>query len=290
MRASAAACVTGRQDVSRSRHTYNLLIKLWPLGKVLNRLGSQRVLGPLLRPCFSAGANEAIIIPVQQAVRGTESVVLPFPLLTPLVSRASARTILNECMCRRAEGCRAHTQELGCLFLGDGAAAIDRSVGRQASVGEAMDHVQRALETGLVPLVVHASFDAWMLGIPYRRTLAVCFCCDCCCTVRQGLRLGPPSLWDTVVRLPGLTVTVGAECTGCGLCVEVCHIGAISLNGGVAQISESCKGCGRCAIVCPAEAITLRVAENVDVLQRLVARVEKRTDIGLAGECDHRQK
>lgn len=276
--------------MSRSRHFYKLLIKLWSLGEVLNRLGNQPVLGPLLRPCFSADGNEAIIIPVQEAVRGTESVVLPFPLLTPLVSQASARTILNECMCRRAEGCWAHPKELGCLFLGDGAAQIDHSMGRRAGVDEAMDHVQRALETGLVPLVVHASFDAWMLGIPYRRTLAVCFCCDCCCTVRQGLRLGPPAFWDTVVRLPGLTVTVGPECTSCGLCGEVCHTGAISLNGGSAQISDSCKGCGRCATVCPAEAITLRVAENVDVLDRLVARVGRRTDIGLAGEWGHRQK
>jgi ferredoxin len=273
--------------VSRSRHAYNLLIKLWPLGKVLNRLGSQPVLGPLLRPCFSADGNEAIIIPVQETVRGTESVVLPFPLLTPLVSRSSARTILNECMCRRGEGCRAHPQELGCLFLGDGAAKIDRSMGHQVSVDEAMAHVQRALETGLVPLVVHAAFDAWMLGIPYRRTLALCFCCDCCCTVRQGLRLGPAAFWDTVVRLPGLVVTAGPECTGCGLCVEACYTGAISLNGGTVQIGESCKGCGRCAIVCPARAVTLRVAEEVDVPERLMARVERRTDIGLAGECGH---
>jgi ferredoxin len=290
MQAPAAARVTGRQDVSRSRHTYKLLIKLWPLGKVLNRLGSQPVLGPLLRPCFSADGNEAIIIPVQEAVRGTESVVLPFPLLNPLISQASARTILNECMCRRAEGCRAHPLELGCLFLGDGAAAIDRSMGHPTSVDEAMDHVQRALETGLVPLVVHAAFDAWMLGIPYRRTLAVCFCCDRRYTVRQGLRLGPPAFWDTVVRLPGLTVTASPECTGCGPCTDVCPTGAISLDGGAAQISDSCKGCGRCAIVCPAEAITLRVAENADVLDRLAVRIGRRTDIGLEGECGHRQK
>jgi UDP-glucose 4-epimerase len=276
--------------VRRSRHFYKLLVKLWPAGKIVNQLAVQPVLGPLLRPCFSADSNEAIIIPVQEAVRGTESVMLPFPLLTPLVSQASARTILNECMCRRAEGCRAHPQEFGCLFLGDGAAKIDRSMGRQASVDEAMAHVQRALETGLVPLVVHAAFDAWMLDIPYRRTLAICFCCDCCCTVRQGLRLAPPAFWDTVVRLPGLTVIASPACTGCGLCAEVCHIGAISLDGGAAQISDSCKGCGRCAIVCPAEAITVGVAEEVDVLDRLMGRIERRTDIGLTGEWGHRQR
>ena len=175
----------------------------------------------------------------------------------------------------------------GCCTIGQ---QIDRSMGQRTSVDEAMAHVQRALETGLVPLVVHASFDAWMLGIPYRRTLAVCVCCDCCCTVRQSLRLGPPAFWDTVVRLPGITVTVDLECTGCGLCTDVCPTGAISLNGSVAQISDSCKGCGRCATVCPTEAITLRVAENVDVLDRLMVRIERRTDIGLEGEWGYRQK
>jgi ferredoxin len=266
--------------MSRSQHAFNLLIKVWPLGKALNRMGNWPVLGPLLRPCFSSAGNEAIILPVHEAVRGTESVVLPFPLLTPLVSRASARFILNECMCRRGENCQAYPQELGCLFLGDGAAAINPAMGRPASVDEALAHVQRAMDLGLVPLIVHASFDAWLLGIPYRRALAVCFCCDCCCTVRQGLRLGPAAFWETVVRLPGLAVAADADCTGCGACVEVCHVGAISLVDGMARIGEQCKGCGRCAATCPAGAITLRLAEDVDVLDRLIERIEQRTDIG----------
>jgi hypothetical protein len=42
--------------------------------------------------------------------------------------------------------------------------------------------------------------------------------------------------------------------------------------------------------VCPAEAITLRVAEDVDVLDRLMVRIGRRTDIGLEGEWGHRQK
>lgn len=56
-----------------------------------------------------------------------------------------------------------------------------------------------------------SSFDAWLLDIPYRRAIAVCFCCDCCCSVRQGLRLGPAAFWETVVRLPGLSVTPGPD-------------------------------------------------------------------------------
>jgi hypothetical protein len=33
--------------------------------------------------------------------------------------------------------------------------------------------------------------------------LTVCFCCECCCAVRNGLRVGPQEFLDILVRLPG---------------------------------------------------------------------------------------
>ncbi|MGD8792871.1 MAG: 4Fe-4S binding protein [Anaerolineae bacterium] len=265
--------------MSRTKRSYDLLMKLWPLGKIGNLLADTPLLSPLLRRCYSGEENEAIIIPVQETVRGTESLVLPLPLLEPLIARASARTILHECLCRRGEGCRAFPHDIGCLFLGEGAARIEAALGRPAALDEALDHVQAAMAAGLVPLVVHAAFDAWMLGIPYKRMLAICFCCDCCCSVRQGLRLGPSAFWETVVRLPGLEVIVNDDCAGCGTCVQVCPAGAVQVVGGRAQITEACKGCGRCVAACPGRAITLQLAERVDVVAQLLARVEARTDI-----------
>jgi hypothetical protein len=211
---AVATIIPGVESVGRSKIAYTLLMKLWPLGKALYWLSNRPVIGSLLQPYTGAAGDEAVIIPVQEVVRGTESVVLPYPLLAPLVERASTRCLLNECMCRRGENCRIYPRDLGCLFLGDGAAEIVPDIGRSVGVDEALAHIRRAMGIGLVPLVVHAAFDAWVLDIPYGRTLAICFCCDCCCTVRQGLRLGPPTFWDTVVRLPGLTVAVG--CATCG--------------------------------------------------------------------------
>ncbi len=255
------------------------MLKLWPWGQVLNHLGNWPLLGSLLRPCFDDEGNRAVIIPVQEAVHGAESAVLPFSLLTPLISMASERFILNRCLCRQGERCHSYPQELGCIFLGDGVAEIDPALGRRVDVKGALAHTQHAMVAGLMPTVVHSAFDAWLLDIPYRRALAVCFCCDCCCSVRQGLRSGPAAFWDTVVRLPGLSFHVGLQCTGCSVCLDLCPVSAISLDNGRAITGEGCKGCGRCAAACPAETIELHLVEGADAGRRLAEQFARRTEI-----------
>jgi MinD superfamily P-loop ATPase len=46
------------------------------------------------------------------------------------------------------------------------------------------------------------------------------------------------------------------KCTGCGICLNVCSVKAITLVNGKAQIDkEKCTNCGVCAPACPADAI-----------------------------------
>ncbi len=53
------------------------------------------------------------------------------------------------------------------------------------------------------------------------------------------------------------------ECTGCGICADVCSYDAIEMNRDAAyprSIPDACTACGECAQECPFDAI--RVDEN----------------------------
>jgi UDP-glucose 4-epimerase len=259
-------------------------MKLWPLSKVAYKLGNQPIFSPFFRPIFSARSNQAIIIPVNEVVQRDQSMVLPYTLLPPLVEQASTRFIMSHCMCRRNEHCQVYPHKIGCLFLGDGAAQINPALGQVASLEEARAHFDRAMQAGLVPLIAHTVFDSYLLGIPYRRMLTICFCCDCCCTVRHGLRLGPPAFWEIVTRLPGLRLEAGEACVGCGSCLETCPTKAISLVEGHAVFGALCKGCGRCLETCPVGAINLHLDDQVSPLDSLLAGISQHTEFRMHGK------
>ncbi len=58
-----------------------------------------------------------------------------------------------------------------------------------------------------------------------------------------------------------LVAVVDAEqCTACGICTEVCAVGAITVNGAARVDVGKCIACGRCVTECPQGAIALRKA------------------------------
>ncbi len=269
--------------MSRTKHLYDFISRLWPLTRTAFRMSRQPIVGQVIQPFYSTRLHQATIIPVNEAVATGDNVALPYTLLESLAQRASARFLMADCLCRSSHDCQSHPHTLGCLYLGDGAAQINPKMGRLATVDESLAHIQTAMSSGLMPLIVHTVFDAYLLGINYNRMLTICFCCDCCCAVRNGLRLGPSKFRNIVQRLPGVSVEITTDCIECGRCQEVCHVRAITLpsqDHGLGMVSDDCKGCGECVAACPVGAIHLRVDDETQVLSQLMLRIEKRTDIG----------
>ncbi|MGB4705395.1 MAG: electron transfer flavoprotein subunit alpha [Candidatus Saccharicenans sp.] len=54
-------------------------------------------------------------------------------------------------------------------------------------------------------------------------------------------------------------------CTGCGVCLQVCPFGALSLGSdGIIEVSEACTGCGACVPECPTGALSLPQVEKAE--------------------------
>ncbi len=265
--------------MGRSKRTVDLLLRLWPLYKLGLWLGRQPGLSTVLKPAFSSKIHQVTMLPVNEPIPQGQQTVLPYSLLEELVQSSSARFIMNECMCRAHESCHSFPTDLGCLFLGEGAGRIHPSLGRRCDVDEASQHIQRGLQAGLYPLIAHTIVDALTLGIPYKRMLTVCFCCECCCVVQRGLRRGPASLLKAIQPLPGLKVTVGEECAACGDCLAACPVGAISMNHHGAEISPACKGCGICVANCRYGAINIEFPNDANDIDRYLGFLRRYSNI-----------
>ncbi len=98
--------------MGKSRATLHMLLKLWPIGRFFNWIGRKPPFSILFHDLFSEKNNQAMIIPVNQVIHGTESMVLPEKVLAPLVEMASDRYLLNECLCRKAEQCEQFPHDL----------------------------------------------------------------------------------------------------------------------------------------------------------------------------------
>jgi ferredoxin len=203
-----------------------------------------------------------------------QNIVLPSSVVEHFVRLSPNRFIMNSCICRSADGCEDYPIGLGCLFLGIGVTRIDPRLGKMASEEEALAHLKRCREAGLVHLIGRNKLDSMWLGTGRKEELmTICNCCPCCCLWKMLPDLSP-ELGSSVTRMPGVEVIVDVQaCIGCGVCTQGrCFLGAISLADGKAVIDKSlCRGCGRCAEGCPRKAISVTVSDGS--MDEAIARI-----------------
>jgi ferredoxin len=231
------------------------------------------------------GGDELIYLPpdrvveIGQPIDLPDEVVLPSQVVEHFIEQANTHWIMNVCICRDANRCEDYPIELGCLFLGEAAAGINPQLGRQVTKEEALAHVRRCREAGLVHLIGRNKLDTIWLGVgPGDKLLTVCNCCPCCCLWRVLPHVAP-QISAKVTRMPGVSVQVTERCVGCGTCTqEVCFVDAIRVTDGRAAISDACRGCGRCITVCPEGAIEISIKDGRFVADA-VARIAPLVDV-----------
>ena len=68
-----------------------------------------------------------------------------------------------------------------------------------------------------------------------------------------------------------------SKCTGCELCVNVCHKGAIPLINGKAKLARDdyCDGLGDCLPTCPTNAISFIIKDTLEYNEEAVLKAKQ---------------
>ncbi len=198
------------------------------------------------------------------------------------VIRTARHGAVGVCYCRHkmmhvGRACDA-PQDI-CLTFNTVADSLARhGIARRIDAEEASDLLRQAYERNLV-----------QFGENVRRKVSfICNCCGCCCEALLGIkRFGSvyPIHTNFLPRIDG------ASCSGCGKCVDICPIEAMSLvstndphrpKRRQARLAEAlCLGCGVCVRSCPSRSIALvphpkRVITPLDSVHRAVLMAVER--------------
>lgn len=262
----------------------NLLEKTFPNIKVIAKLTRIPLFGKVIDNLLFKGDDiiyltQDKIITINIEVKKQDDTVLPSSVLKYFINKANYHWIMNFCICRDSMKCEDYPINLGCLFLGEAVLNINPELGRLVTKEEALEHLKKCKEAGLVHMIGRNRLDKQWLGVkPGYKLLSICNCDPCCCLWRVSPILAP-KIGKKIQKMPGVEVRVTEECIGCGQCTEgICFVDAIQLVDGHSIISDECRGCGRCVETCPQNAIELTLNDK-EYVKKSIAQIDKIIDV-----------
>lgn len=247
---------------------WNFYLKFFPLiekGAVLFNI-------PVIRKLVKKAAfldsekkhfTQGYIIPLNRDINYNEkykNTVLPYSMLENIIKGSSFVAIMKKCYCRDSMKCENYPSDFGCIMAGEGARTlVKRGLAYKTDVTEALKHLDRAAQMGLVAMALWVEIEAFGMGIKdeeHYRLLEICLCCPCCCL---GLRNYKKWGGDIMKRFSSIGwIAVSKDgCTACKKCVKVCPMEAITVHEDSITVSGKCIGCGLCAAACPHDAIEM---------------------------------
>ncbi len=219
------------------------------------------------------------LIQINQEVEKQDEVIVPSKIVEHFINMTEDIWLMNECLCRESIKCKDYPIELGCLFLGKAANGINPKLGVKVTKEEALEHIEKCRQAGLIYSLGRNAVDAkLLLGVdPPEQLLTICNCCPCCCITRNAKNV--KFIDDILKKMPGVEVKVTEKCIGCGTCTEgICFIDAIQIIGERAVINHQCRGCGRCVEICPQNAIELTINDE-EYINKTIERITRILDI-----------
>lgn len=193
---------------------------------------------------------------------GVQNVVLPVDLIKKAIEDSEYRSVMHQCLCRTGYGCKNFDNNLGCIFIGEGAVAtVKNGIAKEATVDEALIHLDKAMGSGLVGMSMWIEIENYIWGIKkehHFKWLEICFCCPCCCIALRNLKKMPRDVTQRF-RAMGWKALYTDGCDSCGICEESCPAAAIKLDGDSVSVSDQCLGCGICAQKCPKNALEMEM-------------------------------
>ena len=184
--------------------------------------------------------------------------VLDYERASEVIETASHMAV-GICYCRHKMGhlgkaCDAPLDI--CMTFNSTAASLSKhGYARQVDQKEGHDLLQKAYEHKLV-----------QFGENVRQSVAfICNCCGCCCEAMLAAKRF--AIFNPIHTTNFLPEVTESACTGCGKCVDVCPVEAMTLVSAndphnpkrkIVRLNEEiCLGCGLCVRECPTKSITL---------------------------------
>lgn len=199
----------------------------------------------------------------EKAIENKKLEVLDYEKASEVIKTATHIGV-GICYCRHkmehlGKACNA-PREICMTFNGVADSLIRHNIARRVDINEGLDLLHLAYENNLV-----------QFGENVQNSVSfICNCCGCCCeAMLAAKRFASLNPIHTTNFLP---VINEAECNGCGKCVEVCPVEAMTLVSAndphkkkkkIAKLNEEiCLGCGVCVRVCSKEYISMRARDN----------------------------
>ena len=248
--------------------------------KVLARLFYEylNVEEDFIKDLFVQGSTQLGRVFVNEAVLTSENAlhVLDFERASNVVKTASAIGI-GVCYCRHKmehvdKNCGA-PMDICMTFNGSAQSLIRHGIARSVDVAEGLSLLDRGRDCNLV-----------QFGENVRENVNfICNCCGCCCEALIAARKF--GFLNPVHTTPFIPEINDAVCTGCGKCVSLCPVEAMTLvtagdshkpGKKKAKLdADQCLGCGVCLKGCTVSALQLksrgeRVLTPVNTVHRVV--------------------